>query len=150
MEKNKKFSLALKEWRLKKGISQKEVADRMGISRSVVSFLENGQQYPKMQHIIALKESWGLDLSHLITGEDEPVQNQVREPAPYFGSPTDLPKDIHHLMTLINNQREVRKDLSICTTLINELKQEYPTMSFNAQKVINRIQDILIRAQLML
>ena len=149
MEKSKKFSDALKTWRIQKGLTQAEVGDKMGISRSVISFLENGQQYPKMQHILAFKQYWGLDLSNMIT-DSEDVTNTAREPAPYFGSPKDLPQDIHHLMTLINNQREVRKDMSICIGLINDLKLEYSTLSFNAQKIVGRIQDIIIRAQLML
>lgn len=51
----KKFSDALKTWRIQKNLTQNEVAKRMGISRSVLSFLENGQQAPKMRHLSAQK-----------------------------------------------------------------------------------------------
>jgi transcriptional regulator with XRE-family HTH domain len=109
----KKFSDALKTWRIQKNLTQKEVADRMGISRSVLSFLENGVQYPKMKHLVLLQERCGLDLSYTITGNDSLLSNQVSEPRPYFGAPMEMPQDMAAVLQMINTRTEVKKDIVI-------------------------------------
>jgi transcriptional regulator with XRE-family HTH domain len=147
MENEKKFSDAFKTFRIKKGWTQEEMAKRLGMSRSVISFLENGQQYPKFNHLLMIKERLGLDLSEMISGT--PTPDQVSE-RPYFGPPNDMPNDMHQLMILYNNQKEVRKDLSIATKMLEELDDEMKNITFNGQKLIKRVKDILVQCQLML
>jgi transcriptional regulator with XRE-family HTH domain len=146
----KKFSDALKTWRIQKNLTQKEVADRMGISRSVLSFLENGVQYPKMKHLVLLKERCGLDLSHTITGNDSIIGNQVSEPRPYFGSPAELPKDMAAIAEMINTRSEVKKDIVIIIRLMNQMEEEFRALTLEGRKNLNRIKDMLLECQMML
>jgi transcriptional regulator with XRE-family HTH domain len=145
----KKFSTALKTWRIQKNMTQKEVADRMGISRSVLSFLENGNQYPKMRHLVLLKERCGLDLAHTITGNEE-LNPQVNEPRPYFGHPMEMPKDVAAIAEMINTRSEVKKDIVIIIRLMTQMQEEFRALSLEGRKNMQRIQDMLIECQMML
>ena len=143
-----KFSEELKTWRIRRNLTQKEVADRMGISRSVLSFLENGQQAPKMNHIINLKEKWGLDLGWTITGEDN---SQVQEMAPiHYGPPPEQIKEISAIYEMINAAKEVRKDLALMLKMLNGIDQEIKTLSEGAQKTILHIKNMIIKDQMVL
>lgn len=145
----KKFSDALKTWRIQKNFTQQEVAKRMGISRSVLSFLENGNQYPKMKHLVLLKERCGLDLSHTIT-DSEGLAPQVNEPHPYFGHPMELPKDVAAIAEMINTRSEVKKDIVIIIRLLTQMQEEFRALTLEGRKNMQRIQDMLIECQMML
>jgi hypothetical protein len=119
----------------------------MGISRSVLSFLENGQQAPKMRHLVLLKERWNLDLSHTITGDEQ--QGDVQE-RPYFGSPIDLPKDISAIAEMINTRTEVKKDLAIIQRMLKNMEDEFRCLSLESRKNMNRISDMLLNCQMIL
>lgn len=143
----KKFSEELKKWRIQKNLTQDEVGKRMGISRSVLSFLENGQQSPKMKHLVLLKERWDLDLSHTITGVEQRGDVQER---PYFGSPMELPKDISAIAEMINTRTEVKKDLAIIQRMIKSMEDEFKCLSLESRKNMNRISDMLLNCQMIL
>ena len=143
----KKFSDALKTWRIQKNLTQKEVAKRMGISRSVLSFLENGQQAPKMRHLVLLKERWDLDLSHTITGVEQKGDVQER---PYYGFPMELPKDISAIAEMINTRTEVKKDLAIIQRMIKGMEDDFRHLSLESRKNMNRISDMLLNCQMIL
>ncbi len=145
----KKFSDALKTWRIQKNFTQQEVAKRMGISRSVLSFLENGIQYPKMRHLVLLKERCGLDLSNTITGNEE-LNPQVSEPRAYFGQPMELPKDVAAIAEMINTRSEVKKDIVIIIRLLTQMQEEFRALTLEGRKNMQRIQDMLIECQMML
>lgn len=150
-EKNLRLANALKEFRIKKQWTQQEMADRVGFSRPVLSFLENGIQPPKMQHIIALKEKVGLDISEYIYNEDKAtIPNSVSDSAPYYGSPKDLPEDIGQFMIHMNTMREVRKDIHIAANLIDQLRKSEENLTYNARKILDQVSNILISAQLQL
>jgi transcriptional regulator with XRE-family HTH domain len=114
MNQQKKFSEALRDWRKKKNLSQQEVAQRIGISRTIISFLENGQQQPQVHHIKLFQDNFGIDFSETITGSAELDR-------PYYGSPKDGELTASALATLINQQHEVKKDLVIARSLLQEI-----------------------------
>lgn len=114
MSKSKKFSEALKEWRKKKGLSQQEVASRMGISRTIISFLENGQQQPQLHHLRLLDENFGVDFSDSILQASDSDK-------PYYGPPKEYDSTASALAQLINQQHEVKKDLIIAKGLLQEI-----------------------------
>ena len=143
----KKFSEALKTWRIQKNLTQKQVGDRMGINRTVISFLENGQQPPKMRHIVLLKERWGLDLSYTITGGEEPGEVEQK---PYFGSPVELPRDISAFAEMINTRTEVKKDLAIIQRMLKSMEEEFSRLSVESRKNMARISDMLLNCQMIL
>ena len=51
------FGVVLREIRLEKDLSQDEVAERIDVARSYVSYLESGQRYPSLEMLIAVAQA---------------------------------------------------------------------------------------------
>ncbi|WP_373710408.1 helix-turn-helix domain-containing protein [Jeotgalibaca porci] len=66
----------LKEGRLKKELTQKEVADRINVSRSTVSSWENERTYPDLESLILLSDLYEQTLDELLR-EDRKVVEQI-------------------------------------------------------------------------
>ena len=60
----------LKKWRLKKGLTQKELAEVLGVSRQTVASWEIGRTEIPYKALKKLKEEFGLDLNWLISGKE--------------------------------------------------------------------------------
>jgi len=60
-----KFGANLKEFRLKKAISQGDIADTLGVSRGYISNIENGKTNPTLATISKLAEAVGVSVSDL-------------------------------------------------------------------------------------
>ena len=72
------FAQTLQELRKGAGLSQEELAERLGVSRQSVSKWELGQAYPETEKIIELSRMFDISLDVLLKGE---------EPPPPAGSP---------------------------------------------------------------
>ncbi|MGN1031444.1 MAG: helix-turn-helix domain-containing protein [Butyricicoccaceae bacterium] len=64
-----------------KGISQEELADRLGVSRQAVSKWESGQSMPDLNKIIALSEYFEVTTDYLLKGT-EPAPQEGRKAKP--------------------------------------------------------------------
>ena len=74
MEKNNKvvdFSERVKILRDSKGLSQKELADKLGMTRSLVSTYENGQKMPTYGKLIKLARVFDVSTDYLLGVENE-------------------------------------------------------------------------------
>lgn len=60
----------LREERTKAGISQRELARRLGLSASMISQLESGLSKPSVGTLYAIVTELNLSLDHVIRGED--------------------------------------------------------------------------------
>jgi transcriptional regulator with XRE-family HTH domain len=60
----------LREERLKAGISQRELARRVGLSPSLISQLESGQSRPSVGTLYAIVTELGVSLDQVIRGDD--------------------------------------------------------------------------------
>lgn len=60
----------LKEERTKAGISQRELARRLGLSASLISQLESGQSKPSVGTLYAIVTELGVSLDRIIRGQD--------------------------------------------------------------------------------
>lgn len=60
----------LREERVKAGISQRELARRLGLSASLISQLESGLSKPSVGTLYAIVTELGLSLDRVIRGED--------------------------------------------------------------------------------
>src|SRR5580765_6454047 len=60
----------LREERVKAGISQRELARRLGLSPSLISQLENGQSKPSVGPLYSIVTELGVSLDHVIRGAD--------------------------------------------------------------------------------
>lgn len=68
--------------RKKMGLSQEELANKIGVSRQAVSKWESGQSMPDLDKIIALSDLFGVSTDYILKGtdvpEDEGSQNGER------------------------------------------------------------------------
>ena len=64
------FAQRLQEMRKSAGLSQEELAERLGVSRQSVSKWELGQAYPETEKIIELSRMFGVSLDLLLKGEE--------------------------------------------------------------------------------
>ena len=62
---------ALKEARLQAGLSQQELADRVGVSRQTVNAIEKGDYNPTIRLCIKICQTLGLTLNDLFWEENE-------------------------------------------------------------------------------
>jgi transcriptional regulator with XRE-family HTH domain len=56
------LSRAIRVTRMQRGLTQAELAARLGVSQSTISFWENGAETPRIEHLIAL----ALELPELV------------------------------------------------------------------------------------
>lgn len=57
-----------------KGISQDDLADKMGVSRQAVSKWENQQSIPDLDKVILMSDYFGVTTDHLLKGEETSKQ----------------------------------------------------------------------------
>ncbi len=60
----------LKEARLKKNMTQEEVAEKIFVSRQSISNWENNKTYPDIGNVIALSDLYEISLDVLLKGSD--------------------------------------------------------------------------------
>lgn len=65
------FANRLTQYRKKAGLSQEELADKLGVSRQAVSKWECGESSPDTDNLIALSKIYGVSLDELIYGKKE-------------------------------------------------------------------------------
>ncbi len=65
------------ELRRNKGLSQEELADRLGISRQAVSKWERAESSPDIDNIIMLSRLYGISVDELLCNEDSPGMDEA-------------------------------------------------------------------------
>lgn len=71
--------------RKSKGISQEELADKMGVSRQAVSKWESQQSTPDIGKIIIMSDYFGVTTDYLLKGGDpKPEENEKKVDAKIF------------------------------------------------------------------
>lgn len=83
----------LKEARLKKNMTQEEVADKIFVSRQSISNWENNKTYPDIGNVIALSDLYDVSLDELLKGSDNFMK--------HLEESTDLVKSNKKLIGLI-------------------------------------------------
>lgn len=63
---NSDLGVTLQELRKKNGLSQEELADKLGVSRQAVSKWERGEALPDIENLIALAKLYGVSLDDLV------------------------------------------------------------------------------------
>ena len=85
----------LREERTKAGISQRELARRLGLSPSLISQLESGQSKPSVGTLYAIVTELDLSLDRLIRGEEFSPADSTASPDEETLSPLVHPEDRH-------------------------------------------------------
>lgn len=67
----KLFAEALKKFRREKGLTQRELAERMFVTRTSVNRWENGTRLPDVEMILKLSETLGVDVNTLFNAAAE-------------------------------------------------------------------------------
>ncbi len=65
------FKDRLKELRLAKGITQKSMGERLGITTRAYQFYESGERYPDFQGLLALADYFQVPLDYLVGRSDK-------------------------------------------------------------------------------
>ncbi len=65
--------------RKSKGMTQQEVADRLGVSNKTVSSWETGASCPDISMLPAIAELFGVTCDELLRGERIPAMNRLRK-----------------------------------------------------------------------
>lgn len=64
------FAGRLRELRMQKGLSQEELAKRLGLSNSAISMYERGSRKPSLELLETLQEFFNVDIAYLL-GQDK-------------------------------------------------------------------------------
>ena len=64
------FRIRLKELREERGLGQVELAERIGVSKGIISLWENGLREPKMTALISLAKFFGVTVDYLVGMQD--------------------------------------------------------------------------------
>lgn len=67
---DKKVGLNIRVQRVKRGISQEELADLSGIARSTMGVVERGEQSPSLQTIAKIATALKIDIYKLFLFDD--------------------------------------------------------------------------------
>ena len=70
MEKINKFAIRLKELRKECNLSQKELGEKIGYSKSAIGEWENGRKEPCIDTIIKLSQVLNVTVGYLVGAED--------------------------------------------------------------------------------
>lgn len=145
----KKLSEALREFRIRKDMTQDQVAKRIGISRPVLSQIENMNQIPTTRHLTLIRDRLGIDINQFM--DEEGTKTGVSEPRPYFGEPFEIPKDVAAIASMVNDAKEVRKDLFTLIKLLDQLQaNEDHNLTLNQIKLIGIAKEIANRCMMTL
>jgi len=78
MRELEKFQMNLKFYREQNGWSQEQLAEKINVSRPVITRLETGEQEPDLSYLLALSEAFHVSIDHLI-GRDEQTNDYLYE-----------------------------------------------------------------------
>lgn len=71
----------LQELRKEKGMTQEQLAEKMGVARRTVSRWETGSNMPDLDILIELSDLYAVDLREILSGErkSEPMNQEMKE-----------------------------------------------------------------------
>ena len=82
------FSKKLKEIRISSQLTQKQLADKLGVSQNAVYLWENGLREPNLDMLEKISSVLGVNLYQLL-GTDEIAQIDIREHPEKWGLPNN-------------------------------------------------------------
>lgn len=109
------FAATLKSLRVSKGLTQKQLADELGISKSSIVSYENGLRVPSLDALAAIEDYFGVNSSYLQNGSHlrsrEPMLSISSECVEDVASSNDYRKMLQTLdEQLTNSTPEIRNN----------------------------------------
>ena len=105
------FPARVKEQRLKKGLSQPQLAEEIGLTKQTISLWERGVSRPEFETMDRLAEYFGVSMRYLIGQSDDPA---VYEPTDDDGAnwaESEVVKEIENLGGLISQLSDDTRQL---------------------------------------
>ena len=116
-----KFKDNLKELRKKKGLSQVELAEKLGFSKSLIGLYETGDRKPSFEALEAIADFFNISTDYLMGKDDKSVYYLDPEAAEMAQQIYDNPE----LRILFDASRKVSKeDLQFVVDMVKRLKKE--------------------------
>lgn len=75
------FKNVFKSLRIKSGLTQQQMADKLGLSRSTIGMYENGEREPSFEILETIADLFNVDMNYLIGKKD---YSQIITPDYYF------------------------------------------------------------------
>lgn len=90
----KKIGSFIRELRVKKGLTQEQLAEKMNVSSRTVSRWENGNNMPDLSIIVELADFYDVDIRELLNGErkSEKMNEDLKETLDMVADYTDIEK----------------------------------------------------------
>lgn len=73
------LSEKIKSERIKRSVSQKELAEKLRVSRQTISNWENGRTIPDTENLILLSEYFDINVEYFLTNNELEVKTRVSE-----------------------------------------------------------------------
>ena len=100
----KKIGAFIAENRKKKGLTQEQLGERLGVSNKTISRWENGNYMPDLSLLEPLSRELGISLNELIAGEEIPKENAIEYSEQNLISTIDYSdrkiKDVHKKISI--------------------------------------------------
>jgi len=114
------FSERLKQLRLKRKLSQQELADRLGIANSTVSMYERGERKPDLEMLELIGDFFNVDIDYLLGKESGSTYYLDPEVAEMAQELHDRPE----MKILFDASRKLSKeDVEMFTALIEKMSK---------------------------
>lgn len=123
------FPVRLKELRKAKGITQKQLAENLGVSLPSVIHYENGQRFPVAGIISLMSQFFGVDRAYLCGETDtKEVEPMVNDALSLEIEREELPKKLQELSDLLAGGKDAEVELAyhVVAELAHVLKMENP------------------------
>lgn len=97
-----KFNEKMNQCRKRLGLSQEELAQRIGVSRQSISKWETGEAFPEITKLPLLAKEFDVTIDWLLSDEDDNVKEEINEmPASTITFPSWIDKLPSHMLSLI-------------------------------------------------
>jgi transcriptional regulator with XRE-family HTH domain len=82
---NEKAAKKLEYLRKQKGLTQRQLAEKIGVSRDLISKWERSETSPDTDHLVALANLYNVSIDEMINSKEEKVNMQEAQRAEFFG-----------------------------------------------------------------
>ena len=113
------FKDVLKELRLKSGLNQKELGDRLGLSKSTISMYELGEREPSLEILEAIADYFNVDMNTLT---DSKASTELNEELQEYLEELKNRSEMRMLFSLAKNA--TKEDVLQAVKIIEALKKD--------------------------
>ena len=121
----KTFSEKLLELRRREGLSQEQLADRLGVTRQSVSKWEGGAAVPELSKLIALSDLFSVSVDYLVKDRLEEPERFTQDPPP---STTKLEQQVEEISRYFRSWTWESKTKLFGLPLVSVCLSFYPHM----------------------